>query len=473
MVDAVRRVLSVLNGVRLSRAEHQVRHGALRVILWLQLPLMVVVWRLGPGFHRSPGGTTEMPGMRHMDSSMVWWMGGAVLLCAIASLTVGSRRGGAMLVSLGLLLSAASVVTLGGGLTDLHFGFFVVVGLISFYQDWPPLMLAVVLISAHHVVMGVLNPAVLYSSPGALLHPLRFAMLHVGFIAAACVVQVVYWRFAQVAQLEKENARLDRDQTMRRIAERSEALAQDSRDSIIVMDRQGIILSANAAAERLTGRRPDDLVGTQYRTLIHPDDLSRLTANTDQSREEYRGERRMRQADGNWMWHDVTIRDLTDHRAVRGLVANHRDASERRQFQETLVYDASHDALTGLANRAELLRSLERSLSVSPDGSSGVAVLYLDLDGFKKINDTYGHETGDALLIVVANALRRSLLGADSVGRLGGDEFAVILHQISAARGAIAVAERILAEVSQPVSINGIAVSPRLSIGIAWRMQGR
>ncbi|MET0425149.1 MAG: EAL domain-containing protein [Actinoplanes sp.] len=457
----------VLTEAYLSDEAYRSRHRILQVILWLQLPLLAVVARMTT---TSPGSLGEMAGMPTMGQagmSGVRWMIAGLLTCALGSLVVRSRRGGAVLVSLGLILSAAATVSIGGGLTDLHFGFFVVVGLISLYQDWLTLLLAVVLIMAHHTVMGLFAPAALYSDPHAREQALRFAALHAGFVLAVCAVQLVYWRFAHVAQLAKEVAQASKEEEFRRLAERFEALVQDSRDVIIVMDRQGTIHSTNAAIERVMGYRSGELDGVRYRTLVHPDDLPQLTAAADQGRTEYRGERRTRHADGTWHWHDVTLRDLTANPAVRGVVASHRDVTERHRLQELLVYDASHDGLTGLANRAELLRVLERSLTTTHDELPGVAVLYLDLNGFKQINDTYGHETGDALLIVVATALRRCVLGADTAGRLGGDEFAVVLHQISEPREAVAVAERILGEVGQPVSVNGSIVSPRVSIGIA------
>lgn len=464
-VDPIRPVVPSV--VMLADEAYRTRHRVLQLVLWLQLPLLAVVTRATAESRDPPHDVLETPGMAHAAPFMDWWMVAGVIACALGSLVMRSRRGGAVVVSLGLLLSAAAVVSAGGGLTDLHFGFFVVVGLISLYQDWLTLVLAVVLVIAHHAVMGVLAPAELYSSPYAQTHPIRFAALHAGFVLAMCAVQAVYWRFAHVAQRDKDLAQAENNQAVKRTAERFEALVQDSRDVIFVMDRQGVISAANAATERVMGFRPDELTGARYRTLIHPDDLQQLAAAGNDGRTEYRGERRTRHADGDWHWHDVTLRDLTDHPAVRGVVANHRDATERHRFEERLVHDASHDALTGLASRAELLRILERSLSATPDGPAGVAVLYLDLNKFKQINDTYGHEAGDALLIVVATALQRCVLGADCVGRLGGDEFAVVLHQISTVREAVAVAERILAELSHAVTIGRVAVTPRISIGIA------
>jgi diguanylate cyclase (GGDEF)-like protein len=143
-------------------------------------------------------------------------------------------------------------------------------------------------------------------------------------------------------------------------------------------------------------------------------------------------------------------------------VITYRDVTERHVAQERLVHDANHDPLTGLANRAAFLRGLDRSCA---EGTP--AVLFVDLDGFKKVNDTLGHQAGDALIIAVAAMLRRSVLGSDIVGRLGGDEFGVVLRGVGCRDDAVTVARRILAEMDKPVLVDGREVYARASIGVA------
>ena len=474
MADAGRRprslrelVAVVLPEVRLSDEAFRARHRVLRVILWLQVPLLELVARM----HAGRGGFT-MRGMLGMNGdntasvSLVWSMIAGVFGCAVLSVLTRRRRASAVTVSLGLLLSAAVLIPVGGGGTDLHFAFFIVLGLISLYQDWVPLLMSVLLVAGDHFVLGSLQGDLLYSDPVARLQPLRYALLHAGFVLGMCAVQVTYWHFAHTSQREKENIQARAAEALRRNAERFEALVQDSSDVTIVVDGNGLITSTSAAAEHVMGYAPGELTGTVHHTLIHTDDLLDLMAAGDGERVEVR----VRHADGGSHWHDVTIRDLSDHPAVRGVVANHRDITERKAFQQQLMYDASHDALTGLANRAEFLRVLETALgqaaTADPD-ESRPAVLYLDLDGFKHVNDTYGHDTGDTLLATVAAMLHRCVLGSDTVGRLGGDEFAVVLNHISSAEDAAAVAKRILTEMAKPVTVNGHTLTPGTSIGIA------
>jgi diguanylate cyclase (GGDEF)-like protein/PAS domain S-box-containing protein len=456
MTRAVGVLLRAFARARLTDEAFRARHRVLRIILWLQLPILALVAIL---IADGSGPDLTMPGMDHTMGGewVVRSMAVAMTACAVASMVVRSRRTAAAVVSLGLLLSSALLVSIGGGRTDLHFGFFLMVGLISLYQDWVPLLMAVLLVTAEHLVMGELAPAMLYSDGRAQADPVPYALLHAGFVLGTCAVQVAYWGFVDKADQETDRVRAEAEQTLRRTAERFEALVQDSTDVILVVGTDGHITSASTAVQRIMGYLQTDLIGTRYRELIHPDDHADL--DFDKA-----AEVRVRHADGGWHWHDVNARDLSGNPAVAGFVVNHRDVSERRTFQERLVYEASHDALTALANRAELLRVLEHQLGAA---TSGVAVLYLDLDGFKQINDTYGHEAGDALLVSVAGSMQRSVLGADTAGRLGGDEFGVVLTQVRSAEDAIAVARRILADLARPVPFHGGALQPRASIGIA------
>jgi diguanylate cyclase (GGDEF)-like protein len=131
------------------------------------------------------------------------------------------------------------------------------------------------------------------------------------------------------------------------------------------------------------------------------------------------------------------------------------------------------DALTGLVNRRQLHDRLRLALTRSARNGQGVAALLLDMNGFKLVNDTMGHEAGDQLLIAFGQLLRRNVLGLDVVGRLGGDEFAVVLHNIDTPESAAAIARRIIAEMQQPVMIGDTPVQPRAAIGVAISAPGQ
>jgi diguanylate cyclase (GGDEF)-like protein/PAS domain S-box-containing protein len=258
---------------------------------------------------------------------------------------------------------------------------------------------------------------------------------------------------------------------VRRREERFRALVQDSSDVVSVVDRQGSTLYVGPGIEHLTGLQPDDFLQAEYSRWLHPGDhavaalaLNQALADPDG---EHRAEVRLRRTDGGLRWIELTMRNLLDNPAVGGLVVTYRDITERRAIQERLTHDAQHDPLSGLANRAAFLLGLEQSLIDGDPGNRTAAVLFVDLDRFKQVNDTHGHQCGDALIIAVAALLRRSVLGSDIVGRLGGDEFGIVLTGITSSDDAVTVAKRILTEMDQPILIGDQVLYPRASIGVA------
>lgn len=449
--------------IRLSPETFAVRHRMLRTVLTLLLPLLVVV----AVFRERIDVLLQQPHAGHLHGrALIWIMVAAAGACAVAASLIRSRRAGSLVVSLGLLLSSAALVHAGGGLTDLHFAFFVVLGMISLYQEWLTLVLSVGLVAVHHVLVGYIVPSLVFSDPRAWQHPVAFALLHAVFVLAMCAVQLAYWRFIRRAQEEKEKMQEQAAEQLRRREERYRALVQDSCDVISVVDHHGMIESVSPAVRTVMGYRPEDLVGTSYYALIHPDDATAIQAVSAGGMAEQRAEVRARHADGGWHWHDVTLRDLIAHPAVGGIVVNHRDVTERRQFQDLLQHEAAHDVLTGLVNRGALLKALDHALDART-GDTHLAVLFIDLNDFKPINDTLGHEAGDKLLVAVARALQRSVLGSDTVGRLGGDEFAVVLGDITSEDNAIAVTTRILSALAEPVVVGGATIRCTASIGVA------
>jgi diguanylate cyclase (GGDEF)-like protein/PAS domain S-box-containing protein len=159
---------------------------------------------------------------------------------------------------------------------------------------------------------------------------------------------------------------------------------------------------------------------------------------------------------------EITVTNLLSDTNVAGLVLNARDITERRQLQEQLVHEASHDALTQLANRALFAHRVREALR----GREGVAVIFLDLDGFKEINDSLGHAVGDQLLVGVSDRLRADLREGDTIARLGGDEFAVLLRSADVAAAHV-VARRIVELMRTPFPVAGRDLHVRASVGIA------
>jgi diguanylate cyclase (GGDEF)-like protein len=154
------------------------------------------------------------------------------------------------------------------------------------------------------------------------------------------------------------------------------------------------------------------------------------------------------------------------------IVLGHRQETARRRFQELLAHQAYHDGLTGLANRYLLHSRLNQAVSRARRQGSGLALVYLDLDGFKPVNDQQGHEVGDALLVAVAERLLASVRAEDVVARLGGDEFAIVMEDLDGPDAARRAAQRVVAEMSRPFVVGDLRLSVAASVGVAYSASG-
>jgi diguanylate cyclase (GGDEF)-like protein len=176
----------------------------------------------------------------------------------------------------------------------------------------------------------------------------------------------------------------------------------------------------------------------------------------------------MQHADGSWRVMEAAINNLLDNPSVGGIVVNYRDVTERKVFKKQLEHQALHDDLTGLPNRILLTNRLEYALSRADRSEGKVAVLFLDLDNFKVINDSLGHKAGDELLATVAERLQGCLRSGDTVARLGGDEFIVLLEEIARESDATRLAERFAEQLRAPFKLGDQDAYVTASIGIAY-----
>jgi diguanylate cyclase (GGDEF)-like protein/PAS domain S-box-containing protein len=283
-----------------------------------------------------------------------------------------------------------------------------------------------------------------------------------GLLAAVIVV-----RQTGMNLLERDRAQAE----LRNSEQRFRALVHNSVDVVFVADRAGVLSYASPSADRVMGYGDGWLPEGSWLELVAPTDRpagqDAWAAVLATPAGEHHAELRLRHADGGHHWHEIVLRNLLQDPAVGGVVINHRDISERRAYQDLLVYDASHDMLTGLANRAVFARELATNCARSRHGGPPGAVLLLDLDGFKQVNDSHGHRAGDDVLVAVAKMLKDRILGSDLAARLGGDEFAAVLTAIEEPADAYAVAERIGVGFREPIMAAGHPVQITASIGIA------
>ncbi len=253
---------------------------------------------------------------------------------------------------------------------------------------------------------------------------------------------------------------------------RFRALVQNSSDVILITDSDTSIRYASAAARQVLELSEPQLVGTRYIDHVHPDDLAAAEGFFQQVRRSDAAtpgieEWRLVRPDGTVLWTENTGTNLLSEPTLSGIVIHTRDISERRTLQLRLTHQAFHDELTRLANRSLFLNRVSHAIAHAPRGRHPAAVLFLDLDDFKKVNDSLGHAVGDELLIAAAQRLQICVRPGDTIARLGGDEFAVLLEDVDDLVDVEAVAERISTAVRAPFHVRGRDVFIGVSIGIA------
>ncbi|MFF4247742.1 putative bifunctional diguanylate cyclase/phosphodiesterase [Streptomyces sp. NPDC001822] len=254
------------------------------------------------------------------------------------------------------------------------------------------------------------------------------------------------------------------------------SLVQGSSDVIMIAEPSGVLRYVSPAAAGVYGRDAEDLVGAELASIIHPDDLGgvvhelrRFLAAPSRDARTTRIECRFRSGAGDWLHVESTV-----NRHEGGLLLNSRDVTERVRLQAQLQHNAEHDPLTDLPNRSLFTARVGRALGGRRTGDPGTAVLFIDLDGFKAVNDSIGHQAGDELLIQAARRLQESVRTSDTAARLGGDEFAALIvgdgTRDQAARECQVheIAERLRLRLSQPYRIGTGDVRVAASIGVAF-----
>jgi diguanylate cyclase (GGDEF)-like protein/PAS domain S-box-containing protein len=255
----------------------------------------------------------------------------------------------------------------------------------------------------------------------------------------------------------------DRRRAQERLASseaRFRSLVQHAADLIAIVDDDMLLTYVSPAARSMLGFEPDTLLGRPITELIPAEQLF-----VDDGKLPSLSEAHIRDASGQWRSAELTITDLRSDEAVGGIVINARDVSERKTLEDKLRHLAMHDPLTGLANRNLLHERLETALR---DPSNQVAVLYLDIDDFKSLNDTLGHGYGDSALSEIARRLLANLRDSDLAARLGGDEFAVLIEGQGAA-APMDVAERLFHALRPPIVLGNHRVQLTVSLGAAVR----
>jgi diguanylate cyclase (GGDEF)-like protein/PAS domain S-box-containing protein len=266
-----------------------------------------------------------------------------------------------------------------------------------------------------------------------------------------------------------ENTRLLAERAAREARFRS--LVQHSSDVITVVDASGTTRYLSPAVHQVLGWTIESALGKRLVDLIHPDDVEAATTLLENAASSSGATAhailRVRHASGDWRHIETIGTGLLDDPSVRGIVLNTRDVSERTILEAELTHQAYHDPLTGLVNRGRFRALVDEALRRAGAERSNVAVLYLDLDGFKNVNDSFGHSDGDQMLVETGRRLQNATRGGDTVARLGGDEFAILLEHVTTDADAIIIADRVTNSMKRPFKLRGGEIVAGASIGIA------
>jgi diguanylate cyclase (GGDEF)-like protein/PAS domain S-box-containing protein len=355
------------------------------------------------------------------------------------------------------------------------------VGAIIYSIGWGPALaigfvlvgqegLAVVGPSAQRAVLGwnffVLALGQLLIAIGVMPSLIPTPEVHGLAVLAALGIAFSY-RSLSSALVGKEQAAAVTQQRERRFR----ALVQSSQDLVFVFDASGSVTYASPSCEQVLGYEPAMMIGPDRGKIIHADDMEGLRAGMERAIATSGGraslQMRVQHRDGEWVWIEGVATNLLDDPAVAGVVVNARDITERVSAEHALRHQALHDPLTGLANRTLFNDRLEHAITRSKRHGGYVAVMIVDLDGFKTVNDSLGHQVGDDLLMAVAERFRDALRAYETVARLGGDEFAILLEDLDTPEQGGLIAQRVLDSLATPIDLGNREVAIGASIGIA------
>lgn len=439
----------VPRGHAISEPAWNARHRAVTVLLWCHVALLPVM------------GVLRGQALVHslLEAGVVG------LLAVGAGVRRLPRDARAAMATVGLMVSSAVLVHFFDGLVEMHFHFFVMVVVVSLYQSWVPFLMALGFVLLHHGLAGMVQPGAVYDHPTS--QAWTWAAVHAGFVLAQSVASLVCWRVSENAIDGERKAN-----TALRGAHRDLAVAQGlagvgSWDWTVATN----VVSWSDEMYAITGLDPSSsaLSVDTFLQLVHKDDRDRvagLIGSVMQQHNRLDYECRLVRPDGTTcVIHALGECVVSETGALTKMVGTCQDITERKRLQDQIEHMAFHDSLTGLANRALLLNRLEHALAVQRRSARPSALLFLDLDDFKKINDTLGHSAGDELLVEVGKRLLATVRGNDTVARLGGDEFAVLLEGASLIE-ATQTAERVQLALQEPLLIQGGEAIGHASIGI-------
>ncbi|MBM7660095.1 diguanylate cyclase (GGDEF)-like protein/PAS domain S-box-containing protein [Bacillus mesophilus] len=246
-------------------------------------------------------------------------------------------------------------------------------------------------------------------------------------------------------------------------------IAENTSDLIQVLDEYGVISYISPSVQSLLNFAPSNYINKYIAECLFRDDVPQFIEHLHQlqtTEVPFKTEVRYLKENGDYVWMEVKASYVLDNQERKTMVVS-RDISDRKKYEEELKYLAFHDTLTGLPNRYQFTELLKEEMTLSKSSNQAMALMYVDIDNFKQINDSLGHSAGDHVLKEFSIKLKKSVRESDKVCRISGDEFIVILAAPSSTEAAIMITEKIQKELSSPVHIGEDHVYVHSSIGIA------
>jgi diguanylate cyclase (GGDEF)-like protein/PAS domain S-box-containing protein len=405
------------SGQTLPPEEFARRHRWLLAFLWLQVPILAA-YGLLRGYD--------------LDHLLIHGLP-IVAFATLGTVHLPTQRLRAVSVAMGLFTCAAVAVHTSGGLIEAHFYFFVVIVLLTLYEDWVPFLVALGYVVLHHGALGAIDRDAVYDHGG---NPWLYALVHGGFVLAAGTAAVLAWRLNEDVRRQKDEA----TRALQESEQRFRALTASAPVGIFETDGNGQCLYVNERWSELTGLSEEQALGRGWLNAVHPEDRANVDLSWKRAHglgEELSIDFRYMRTDGRAVWVSCrVVPSKTSAEGVHGYLGTIADVSELKQVEEWMTELALRDELTGLPNRRHFQQELGAHVGRARRSGWQGALLALDLDGFKAVNDTQGHAAGDQLLRRTTEKLQGRLRSSDFIARLGGDEFAVLLHDadVTAAR---------------------------------------